>query len=168
MSNYVNGVSYPLVKVLTVDNEDVETITLDLCGRGGLVEEYTEDFKRVVLENNSTYKDYDFRGSRIKFILDYSEYVRADNLEAIENIFFYNSLPDEYVLKLIPRADALRRQFTVRLDDGAYSLGIHTGGTNTVGHRLPLLVFVTVNPVGKNFIFNPLDLIFRNPYRVLV
>jgi len=152
MGNYVNGYQYPQIVIKGVEtNNTVETISLDLCNEGGLTEEYTEDFKRNELESGG-YVDFDFRGSRIIFTLDYSEYVRKNNLFNIEKIFAYNSNPNSYKLQIRPRADVLGRTFEVRLYDGKYSLGIMKGGINTPGHRLPVIQFITVDTVSKNFL----------------
>lgn len=147
-SLYLNGVSYPVFKIKTLANELVEVINLDLCGENGLTEEYEEDYKRVTLESNSRIIDYDFRGARIKFILDYSDYVRVDNLMNIEKLFFYNSLPETYKIILSPRADIGARQFEVRLADGKYSLGIQPDAYN---HKDPVIEFITVIPSSKYF-----------------
>ena len=150
MSNYINGVSYPRILVKNSLNEIIDTIDLDLCGANGLTEEYTEDFKRIELESGR-FIDYDTRGSRITFTLDYSEYIKKANLFLIERIFFYNSIP-EYTLLLYPRLDVLARNFEVRLLDGTFSLGILTGGVNAKGHKYPVLKFITATTGSKLFI----------------
>ena len=117
MSNYINGYQYPIVIVKDRSTHaTVETIELDLCGAGGLTEEYEETFKRNELEKQRKIVDYNFEGSRITFVLDYSEYVRKANLTAIETILAYNSQPETYYLVLRPRADTLRREFEVRCE----------------------------------------------------
>lgn len=152
MSDYINGYSYPKIVIKDVDtNETINTIELSLCGAGGLVENYVEDFKRIELESGR-YIDYDYRGSRISFQLDYSEYIRKTDLALIELIFAYNSQPETYKLILYPRADIGARYFEVRLTDGSFSLGILKGGINTVGHRLPVINFITTVSLGKNFL----------------
>jgi len=152
MSNYINGVGSPLVEVRLVSNDLlVDSIYLDLCMSGGLVENYAEDFKSVTLENNRII-NYDFKASRITFDLDYSEYVRKANLFLIENIFYYNSLPETYYLRLIPSRDLLGRGFKVSLQDGSFSLAHLSGGVKSKGHKLPIIRFITIDTVGKNFI----------------
>jgi len=150
MSNYLNGVAYPKILIKNELNEIITTFDLDLCGANGLTEEYAEEFKRVELESGR-YIDYANRASRIIFTLDYSEYVKKDNLFMIERIFYYNSLP-QYSVVLYPRADLLARNFNVRLYDGTFSLGILTGGVNAKGHKYPVLKFITTQPVGKLFL----------------
>jgi hypothetical protein len=152
MSNYINGIAYPIIQVRTLsDGVIYDTISLDLCMSGGLVESYEESFQTVVLENNKIIT-YDFRASRITFTLDYSEYVRKANLFLIEQIFGYNSLPDTYYLEIIPSSDLTSRVFRVVLADGQYSLAHLSGGVLSKGHKLPVIKFITVDTVGKNFI----------------
>lgn len=157
MSDYINGVSYPIFHIYTIGatsregGEYVETIELPLCMEGGLVEEYAEDFKRIELENG--YKvDYDNRAANIIFSLDYSTYVKKDDLFKIDRLCYYNSRPEDFKIILVPRADALGRYFEVRFLDAAFSLGVHKGGSNAIGNRLPVIKFVTVYPVGKFFV----------------
>lgn len=152
MYNYVTGYSYPLFKIRDIStNALIDTIELDLCmSPGGLTEEYSEDFKRVELYDG-TLKTYDVRGCRIIFSLDYASYVRADNLFLIEQIFSYASQPELYKIQLYPRYDNRVRFFDVMLLDGAYSLGLLPGGSNTQGHKLPVIKFITTELVSKNF-----------------
>lgn len=150
MSNYINGYQYPRILVKDETNTIIRTIDLDLCGINGLTEEYAEDFKRIELENGR-YIDYDNRASRITFTLDYSEYVKKNNLFLIESIFYYNSIPS-YTLLLYPRVDVLARNFEVRLLDGTFSLGILTGGAKAIGHKNPVIKFVTATTGSKKFI----------------
>lgn len=165
MSNYINGAGYPRVLIKTIsDGLFVYTIDLDLCMSGGLTESYAEDFQRVILENNKIV-DYDNRASRITFRLDYSEYVKKANLFLIEQIFFYNSLPETYSIHLMPNYDVPSRVFEVRLADGSYQLGRLSGGTLAKGNKLPIIEFITTNTVSKNF--TDIDLLlFPNPYYV--
>jgi len=154
MSNYLNGISYPRIEIRAISNNElIDTFDLDLCSyEGGLQEDYAEEFKRIILEKDNKYIDYNNKASRITFTLDYSPYVKASNLMNIEKIFYYNSLNDTYKIILYPRIDILARSFEVRLLDGAYSLRVHSGGTRTIGHKMPVISLVTVTPVGKNFI----------------
>lgn len=150
MSNYINGYSYPRILIKDDSNAIIDIIDLPLCSENGLIEEYAEDYKRVELENGSYY-DYDNRGARITFTLDYSNYIIKANLFLIEKIFFYNSVPN-YSMVLYPRIDVLARNFDVKLFDGSYSLGILTGGTLAKGHKYPVIKFITTQPGSKNFI----------------
>lgn len=152
MSNYMNGYSYPVVIVKDISSDaTIEEIELDMCGAAGMTEEYEETFKRNELEKQRKIVDYNFEGSRITFVLDYSEYVRKANLTAIETILAYNSQPETYYLVLRPRADILGREFEVRCE-GNYSLGIMKGGARAPGNRLPVIRFTTVYSQSKNFV----------------
>lgn len=148
-STYINGVSFPIVKIKDTSGAVVDTINLDLCGANGLIEEYTEDFKRVVLGKNKKKIDYDFKGTDIIFILDYSEYSATGNLFDIELIKTYNRSPELYNLFLIPHSDLPGRSFQVRLEDGKYSQRVIF---DEVGHELPILRFVTIQPGETNFL----------------
>ena len=109
--------------------------------------------------------DFDFKGARIVFNLDYSQYARKSNLSKIEKLLFYNSVPGSYRLFITPRVDAQARDFEVRFLDGNYDLGILTGGANAQGHKLPVIKFITVIPQGKNFI-DPDNLSIFSQYKV--
>ncbi len=151
MGNYINGYSYPIIEIRDrTDDSIVSRLSLDLCNEGGLTEAYEEDFKRNKLESGGLV-DFDFKGSRIIFTLDYSEYARKTNLFNIENIFAYNAQPLSYRIVLYPRADVMSRSFEVRLHTGNYNLGIMKGGAYALGNRLPIVEFITTNPVSKNF-----------------
>jgi len=167
MGNYVNGVGYPIIKVKSIATGlFVETIQLDLCMEGGLVEDYAEDRQSVQLQSGEIIH-YDFKGSRISFTLDYSSYVQKANLFLIERIFFYASLPDSYQLFLTPRNDVSPRVFEVLMLDGVFSLGVQTGGVNTVGHKFPVIKFITKYLVGKNFL-DPDEIYLALPIREII
>lgn len=152
MGNYINGYSYPEVIVKGVDTGNVvETISLDLCNlQGGMTESYEENFKRNELESGR-FIDFDFKGCRITFTLDYSQYARKANLFLIEKIIAYATQVDSYSLWLRPRADSNKREFKVKILDGNFELGILTGGINTAGHKLPIIKFITTDLVSKLF-----------------
>jgi len=165
MGNYLNGVGYPIFLIKSVEDDSlIESISLDLCGEEGLTETYEEDFKRNQLENKR-YIDFDFKGCMIKFSLDYSSYIKKNNLINIEKLFAYHTNPLSYKLILIPRSDAQARNFEVRFSNPNFSLGIMKGGRNAKGHRLPILEFTTVSPVSKNFI-DPDLLSMKTLYKV--
>jgi len=151
--NYVNGVGYPRVSVFRIsDNSLVEMIDLDLCGlEGGFREGYAEAFKRNITQQGRII-DFDFTGSRIIFVLDYSEDIEKANSFSIERIANYNSQPENYRLILTPRVDILKRRFEVRMLDGAYDMGVQTGGTYAKGNTLTVIKFITTNTGSKNFV----------------
>jgi len=150
MANYINGYSYPVVIIKDYSTHAiVEQLNLDLCGVGGLVESYEDEFKRNKLESGAIV-DYDFKGTTIRFTLDYSEYVKKSNLVKIEKIFIFSSQPESYRIFLRPRADVQVREFEVRLEP-EYELGILKGGAYTPGNRLAVIKFVTVRPGSKMF-----------------
>jgi hypothetical protein len=165
MSDYINGQSFPKIRI--TDRNDapvtgIDVIELDLCGEGGLIESYEESFKRITLRKNKRLTDYDYQGSRIRFILDYSSYIKADMLFVIEEIFHYNSLPETYKLWLYPRADKPGRFFEVRLEDGAFDLALLP---QREGHTLPILKFISVITQSKNFVTSDIES-FMNPYYI--
>ena len=93
----------------------------------GLIEDYTEDFKRIELHSGE-YVDYNFKGSRIRFEMDYSSFCDAETVLKIEKIFYYNTLPNQYKIYMIPRNDMRIRRFEVRLEDGKFNLGVLRAG----------------------------------------
>lgn len=152
MANYINGYSYPEVIIKGVATGNVvENISLDMCNlSGGMTESYQEYFKRNELENGRLV-DFDFKGCRITFTLDYSQYARKANLFLIDKIIAYATQPETYNIYLRPRADSNKREFHVKILDGNFELGILTGGINTPGHKLPVIKFITVIPTSKIF-----------------
>ena len=165
MSDYLNGARYPIIRITDMNDASVsgiDIINLELCGEGGLIESYEESFKRTVLRKNKKIVDYDYQGSRIKFTLDYSNYIQADMLFLIEQIFFYNSLPKVYKLWLYPRADKPGRFFEVRLEDGSFDLSLLP---QREGHALPILKFISVITQSKNFVTSEIES-FMNPYYI--
>lgn len=150
---FLNGYGAPEITVIDVStNMTVNIIQLDLCMIEGLREEYQEDFKRVELEYNSKIVDYDYRGSKIIFHLDYNDYCSATNLMNIDLIHAYISRSDEFRIFLRPRtvADG-NRSFEVRLSGDSWEQGMHKGGNQSVGHKGVKISFITAFPVSKNF-----------------
>lgn len=163
---YINGSGNARITVYNIATTAlVETIDFDLCNLSeGQVENYQEDFKR-----NETHSgrliDFNFKGSRIIWDLDYTEDIELENAIKIEKVYRYNSEPETFKLMFTPRIDVLRRSFEVRLTTGAYSQGIQTGGLSARGNRLTSLSFITTYPVSKNFT-NPNDVAVPLPFYV--
>lgn len=137
------------------DLVNIATINLDLCMiESGLTEDYTEDFKRIYLEKNSEIVDYDFKGARIKFNLDYVSLCTGDNLMKLDIIEAYNSQPLIYDLYFQPRTTLSQgRTFRVRSSGDGFSQGIHSGANGSaIGHKGVKVSYITVFPVSKNFI----------------
>lgn len=151
--SFLNGYGAPEITIIDVaSNMTVDIISLDLCMIDGLMEEYEEDFKRVTLEYNSKIIDYNYRGSKITFHLDYDSYCSATNLMNIDLIHAYISRSDEFRIFLRPRtvADG-NRSFEVRLSGDTWQQGMHKGGIGSVGHKGVKISFITAFPVSKNF-----------------
>ena len=151
--SFLNGYGAPEITIIDVaSNMTVDIISLDLCMIDGLMEEYEEDFKRVTLEYNSKIIDYNYRGSKITFHLDYVSYCSATNLMNIDLIHAYISRSDEFRIFLRPRtvADG-NRSFEVRLSGDTWQQGMHKGGIGSVGHKGVKISFITAFPVSKNF-----------------
>lgn len=150
---FLNGYGAPRVIIQSVATKLNDfTIDLDLCMIEGLVEEYQEDFKRVTLEYNSKIIDYDYRGAKITFNLDYDSYCSATNLMNIDIIHYYISKSDEFKVFLQPRTIADGgRTFEVRLSGDSWSQGMHKGGSSSIGHKGVKISFITAHPEGKNF-----------------
>ena len=158
----LNGILNPMMRIATATDAEFDLIELDLCGETGLTDDYTEDFKRVKLRKDNRFVDYDFKGARAKWSLDYSEYIKADMLFKIELIFAYNSQPDTYTMFFYPRSDKLNRFFEVRLEDGQFSLNLLP---DRKGHGLPILRLISTITVSKNFVITEND-VFRSPYYI--
>lgn len=150
---FLNGYGSPRIVIQEIaTNSNVNTIDLDLCMIEGLNESYEEDFKRVVLEYNSKIIDYDYRGSKITFTLDYDSYCSADNLMNIDLIHAYISRSDEFRVFLQPRTISDGgRVFEVRLSGDAWNQGMLIGGSSALGHKGVKISFITAFPVSKAF-----------------
>lgn len=150
---FLNGYGSPRIVIQdAVTNLNVTTIELDLCMIEGLREDYQEDFKRITLEYNSKIIDYDYRGSKITFNLDYDSYCSASNLNKIDIIHAYISRSDEFRVYIQPRTVADGgRVFEVRLSGDIWGQGMHKGGSASVGHKGVKISFITAFPVSKNF-----------------
>ncbi len=146
----LNGSGYPIIHIKNVsDNSLVRSISLDYCNLdGGLKENYKEDFKRITLEKNNRLIDHSFKAARITFTLDYSQLANVSDLEAIEWIYYYHSLPETFKLVLQPRSDIQPRQFEVRIE-GEYTVGKLPDNR---GHTDTVITFITTETVSKNFI----------------
>ncbi len=161
---YINGVSYPLVDIISSSGL-VERIEFPLCMENGLTEDYTEDFKRIELQSGK-YIDHDFKGSRIRFELDYSSFADAETILNVEKIFYYNSQPDLYQIFIIPRNDMKIRRFEVRLEDGKFNLGVLRGGVNAPGNRNMVIKFITKIPQSKDMHQVVIPVIIFNTYLI--
>ena len=150
---FLNGYGAPRVIIQSISTKlNDYTIDLDLCMIEGLVEDYQEDFKRVELEYNSQIVDYDYRGAKITFNLDYDSYCSATNLMNIDTIHHFISRSTEFRVFLQPRTIASGgRVFEVRLSGDSWSQGMHKGGSASVGHKGVKISFITVHPESKNF-----------------
>ena len=162
---YINGVSYPKVEIISATGTLIETIEFPLCMENGLIEDYTEDFKRIELHSGE-YVDYNFKGSRIRFEMDYSSFCDAETVLKIEKIFYYNTLPNQYKIYMIPRNDMRIRRFEVRLEDGKFNLGVLRGGVNAPGNRNMVIKFITKIPQGKNMQQVTIPVIIFNTYLI--
>lgn len=165
---YVNGSSSSRVTIFSLtDNTQVEVINLDLTNlSSGQVEDYEESFKRLITAQGKII-DFDFKGSRIIFDLDYSEDIEKHNSFNIEKISAYNSQPERYKLIFTPRIDILKRTFEIRMLDGKFSQGIDVGGVDAKNNTLTRIKFITKYTVSKNFI-DPLDVIIPMPFKVKI
>ena len=150
---FLNGYGAPRVIIQSISTKlNDYTVDLDLCMIEGLFEDYQEDFKRVELEYNSQIVDYDYRGAKITFNLDYDSYCSATNLMNIDIIHAFISRSTEFRVFLQPRTIASGgRVFEVRLTRDSWSQGMHKGGSTSVGHKGVKISFITVYPEGKNF-----------------
>ena len=148
---FLNGYGSPQIVIQRIsDLYNIETISLDYCMiEAGLSEEYQEIFQRLELWNHKLI-DYDFKGSRITFNLDYGSYCSATNLLNIEKIHYYNSNPDTYKLYFSPRTipDA-GRVFEVRLIGEGWRQALIENSASGIGHKDVNIGFVTVYPQPK-------------------
>jgi hypothetical protein len=141
MSNIINGYSSPRFRILYKTGAFKEDIDLPLTNESGLIESC--DIKQLVHEFIDFSAKQTIYGYRIHFTLHYDRFVQEETLLKIEKILSYAKGP--FKLIIIPRIDHPWRWFEVYVSMDNFDLGILRGGAKAIGHRLPVLVFTTVN-----------------------
>jgi hypothetical protein len=147
----INGYLNPVVKLFNPRNpeEPGKVIELPLTNSEGLVESYQVrkisheliglDAAEPVITTRQKILGY-----IITFTLHYREFITGEALyDSIREIFDSSKAGWKVVLQ--PRADAPWREFEVMLANDTLELGINRGGPKAHLHRLPVLVFKTVN-----------------------
>lgn len=166
MSEFLNGYYKPRFKILNSDGSIKEIIELPYCGIQGLSEGYQKIFKTHELHTGEIL-NFDYKGERIRFVLDYSQYSSKSLLIKARKIEDYLTSFSSYKVFLYPRSDNLSRRFEVVLPaDNSTELRILTGGVNAQGHKGFALTVVTKFPVNKKW--EEVDgLRFQSPYQIV-
>lgn len=147
----INGNSSPIVKIFYPESseESVELIHLPLANSKGLVE--TCEIKKLSCELISTnisnpeitYMQKVF-GYIITFTINYQQYITGNTLyNSIKKILDASKAGCKLVL--IPRKDVPWREFEVFLANDNFELALNKGGIYSNSHKLPVLIFKTVN-----------------------
>jgi len=147
MTTYVNGYNKPSFVIQKGDGTYIEQIELPITNESGLIEDYIPE--EVTLKLLSKKYVQKFLGWRIVFTLNYDRYVTADTLIKVRKVIDYAKGVTEYGsntrVTLVPRIDNPARQYRVFYTGEAINLGIHKGGVNAPGMRMPVLKFETIN-----------------------
>ena len=114
MGNYINGYNKPRFRITDISGVLVEIIDLPICMVQGLTESYKKLFKTHELQNRALV-NFDYKGERISFTLDYSSLIVKPTALQIQNLENYLDSFDDYKVYLYPRDDNLSRFFEVML-----------------------------------------------------
>jgi hypothetical protein len=160
MSNYLNGYNYPKFTIYDENNVLLETINLNLCNEGGLIETYE------IIKIEHTLLDYSvtelYKGHHITFKLDYTNYTNKAN--TVNILKLVSHILDNHTIILTPRIDVLARHFEVYCNTPTYELGLLRGGSSASGHKLISLSFKTkelqtgaINYIDPDTVATPMD-----------
>jgi len=151
MGNYINGYNKPRFRITDISGVLVEIIDLPICMVQGLTESYKKLFKTHELQNRALV-NFDYKGERISFTLDYSSLIVKPTALQIQNLENYLDSFDDYKVYLYPRVDNLSRFFEVTLpQDYGYNLNIHNNGQNAIGNKGVIPTVITKFAVPKNW-----------------
>lgn len=147
MPDYIIGYSKPtfIVKLRNYLGtiSTVESIELPFTNEAGMIETNTEEaIRHTLIKDGQRVKQS--KGIRKVFTLNYDEYLDADLADQIKKIIDYG-LQEHlgYELHLVPRSDTPYYRFVVTYTGEAFDLGIHKGGQDSMGNKLPVLTFET-------------------------
>lgn len=136
MSNYVNGVGYPIFRILRGVNV-IDTINLPLTNKQGLIEEYEE--QAIGYEGLDYEESKDIKGYKINFKLYYNDWTKKQTTLDIFKLLYYEKQKwndagtlKKHTIILQPRSDIGGRFYEVIGQNGKVNLGL----VKSMGNRL--------------------------------
>lgn len=149
MAKYINGYDNPRFTIRQTENGPViETIDLDKLIYEGMVETYENEDIVHTTARGVIHKIP--RLCRIKFSINYSDYIQKDNLLKLQRILSYER--SGRAIFLTPRRDVLSRIYRVVYSGDSFDLALWMGGAKAPANRLPALSWVTRNRVDANWV----------------
>jgi len=149
MANFINGYDNPRFTIRhSANGSIIEVIDLDKLIYDGLIETYESEDIVHTTARGMIHKIP--RQSRIRFSINYSDYVLKDNLMKIQRILQYEK--SGKAVFITPRRDVLSRFFRVVYAGDSFDLGMWMGGAKAPANRLPVLSWVTRNRVDPNWV----------------
>ena len=149
MSEFINGYGNPRFLIReTFSGALIESIDLDKLIYEGVIESYEDE--DII---HKTAKGVIFRiprDSRIRFTLNYGDYIQKENLLKIQRILDYEK--NGKSIFLIPRSDVLARFFQVVYAGESFDLGLLMGEQKAPANRLPVLSWVSKSRVTLNWV----------------
>ena len=149
MANFINGYDNPRFLIRQSSQGSlIETIDLDKLIYDGLLETYEDE--DIVHQTAKGIIHKIPRDKRIRFTINYSDYIIKENLLKIQRILKYEKAGKSVFL--IPRKDVLSRIFEVVYAGDSFEMGLWMGGLKSPGNRLPILSWVTKARVDINWL----------------
>lgn len=149
MSEFINGYSNPRFLIREPGNGTlIESIDLDKLIYEGLIESYEDEDVVHKTARGVIYRIP--RDVRIRFTINYADYVRKDNLLKIQRILNYEKSGKS--IFIVPRKDVLSRFFEVVFAGDSFDLGLWMGGKKAPANRLPVLSWTTKRRVESNWL----------------
>ncbi len=126
MSNLINGYGFPKLRVLDNCDNLVEEMDFQQTNSdGGFSESCKDEDMIVVLEKEKRIVKV-YRGTRITFTLNYSQYIRKEDALKFQRLREYERVGFKIIL--IPHSDVLIRQFRVKYSGDDFEISIGKGG----------------------------------------
>lgn len=166
MGSYINGYGKPRFRITDTVGATIEVIDLPYCNVQGMSENYQKLFKTHELQSRELV-NFGYKGERIKFSLDYSQFLQKPDSLLVSKIENYLSNFINYKIFFYPRLDNLSRFFEVTLPtDYGYTVGIYQQKQNAPGNKGILPTVITKFAVNKNW-QDPDSLSFQSPYQII-
>jgi hypothetical protein len=149
MANYINGYGNPRFTIRQSTNGSIiEVIDLDKLIYEGLIETYENEDIIHTTAKGIIHKIP--RNVRIRFSINYSDYVLKDNLLKLQKILEFEK--SGKAIFLTPRKDVLSRFYQVVYAGDSFDLALWAGGSRAPANKLPVLSWVTKGRVTPNWI----------------
>jgi hypothetical protein len=136
----LNGYKHPRITVRSAGSV-IAVIDLPLTNSEGMVETY--EIKKLEHELLNYSVASRIEGFKIRWTLNYDEFITGDSMLLIKQLLEYAKLG--YELILTPRRDHPWRSFSVYVSSGDFELALRKGGIAAKGHKNVVIELATVN-----------------------